>query len=437
MLLDAVVAAFAPVPTGTMIDATVGGGGHAEALLDAHPHLNVVGLDRDPVAVAAAGARLRRFGHRARVVQIRFDAMDEIVEGLDDVLTGLLADLGFSSVQIDRSERGFSYRNDGPLDMRMDPTSGRTAADIVAELAETELARILRRFGDERHADRIARAIVAAVPIETTEQLAAIVRDAIPAPARRTGGNPATRTFQALRIAVNDELEQLECRARRRARPPRPGGRRRGDHLPLGRGPHRRPPLPATTPPRRGPAGRRAAPCSRAPTRSPPTPGPAALGCAWPSSSNPDRQDLNTATGAGTAMTTTVKAPRRVTIPNEPGDRTAPRPPGRLVAPGRPASSRAGRSGARRASVGAMRCGRIVLGALFALAVVHTLLIGGQLELDTMRNQVSGEHEAVSELRLQVADLEAPERILAEARDSRNGRARRGRSLAPWRSTRR
>jgi len=230
VLRDEVVAAFAPVPPGWVVDGTLGGAGHATAILEAHPHLSVLGLDRDPDAVAVATERLARFGPRALVVHSRFDRIAETMgllrrnrptdptsaPGDDDAqtptgLSGVLLDLGVSSPQLDRGDRGFSYRNPGPLDMRMDPTAGPSAADLVNEAEPAELVRILRRFGDERHADRIARAIVAARPITTTEQLAEVVRDAIPAAARRTGGHPATRTFQALRIEVNDELEQLEA----------------------------------------------------------------------------------------------------------------------------------------------------------------------------------------------------------------------------------
>jgi 16S rRNA (cytosine1402-N4)-methyltransferase len=210
VLLDLVVELFAPVPPGVVVDATVGGGGHAAALLDAHPHLSVVGLDQDPDAVAAAGARLQPFGDRAVVRRARFDQLAATLGELGhDRASGALFDLGVSSPQLDRPERGFSYRGDGPLDMRMDPSQPETAGDLVNELPADELARILRRFGDERYATRIARAVAAARPIRSTAELAEIVRDAIPAPARRRGGHPARRTFQALRIAVNDELAIL------------------------------------------------------------------------------------------------------------------------------------------------------------------------------------------------------------------------------------
>jgi len=210
VLVHRVVELFAPVPPGVVVDATVGGGGHAEALLDAHPHLSVVGLDQDPDAIAAAGERLARFGTRAVLRRTRFDRMVAVLDDLGHARTsGTLLDLGVSSPQLDRPERGFSFRGEGPLDMRMDPDRPVSADDLVNGAGEQELADLLRRFADEQHAGRIARAIVAARPIATTAELAEIVRDAVPAPARRRGGDPARRTFQALRIAVNDELAIL------------------------------------------------------------------------------------------------------------------------------------------------------------------------------------------------------------------------------------
>jgi len=210
VMVDEVVGLLAPGPAGTVVDATVGGGGHARALLDAADHLTVLGLDRDPVAVAAAASTLAPFGARARVRRSRFDRLREVAgeEGLE-ALSGVLFDLGVSSPQLDRAERGFSHRGEGPLDMRMDPDDERSAADVVNGLPEAELARLLRTYGDERHAGRIARAIVAARPLRTTAELAEVVRDAIPAPARRRGGHPARRTFQAVRIEVNAELAVL------------------------------------------------------------------------------------------------------------------------------------------------------------------------------------------------------------------------------------
>jgi 16S rRNA (cytosine1402-N4)-methyltransferase len=210
VMVDLVVELFAPVPPGVVVDATLGGGGHSEALLDAHPHLSVVGLDQDPDALAAASDRLRRFGDRVAMRHTRFDRLAAVLSELGhDGASGALFDLGVSSPQLDRPERGFSFRTPGPLDMRMDPTRPVSAADLVNGAAESELARLLRAYGDERYAVRIARAIVAARPLTSTDQLADVVRDAVAAPARRTGGHPARRTFQAIRIAVNDELAIL------------------------------------------------------------------------------------------------------------------------------------------------------------------------------------------------------------------------------------
>jgi 16S rRNA (cytosine1402-N4)-methyltransferase len=210
VLLDLVVTLFAPVPPGVVVDATVGGAGHAVALLEAHPHLSVLGLDQDPDAVAVAQARLARFGDRAVVRRARFDRLAETLHDLGHAgASGALFDLGVSSPQLDRPERGFSFREDGPLDMRMDTAGDLRAADLVNGIDAPELADILRGFGDERYAMRVARAIVAARPVAGTADLAEIVRDAIPAPARRRGGHPARRTFQALRIAVNRELDIL------------------------------------------------------------------------------------------------------------------------------------------------------------------------------------------------------------------------------------
>ncbi len=210
VLLERIVELFAPVPPGWVVDATVGGAGHAAAILERHAHLRVLGLDQDVAALAAAAERLEPFGDRAIVQRTRFDALEDTVQQLGTIpVSGVLFDLGVSSPQLDRAERGFSYRHDAPLDMRMDQDQVRTAADIVNDTEERELAGILKDYGDERFARRIAAAIVAARPLRTTGELAEIVRDAIPAPARRTGGHPAKRTFQAIRIAVNGELDIL------------------------------------------------------------------------------------------------------------------------------------------------------------------------------------------------------------------------------------
>ena len=210
VLLQRIIDLFAPVPPGWVVDATVGGAGHASALLEQHDHLRVLGLDRDADALAAAADRLAPFGDRAVLLHVRFDALQDAVQQLATTpVTGVLFDLGVSSPQLDRADRGFSYRHDAPLDMRMDRSAGPTAHDIVNATDERELAGLLRTFGDERFANRIARAIVRARPVTTTGELAELVRDAIPAPARRTGGHPAKRTFQAIRIAVNEELDIL------------------------------------------------------------------------------------------------------------------------------------------------------------------------------------------------------------------------------------
>jgi len=210
VMLAEVVDLFAPVPDGTVVDATVGGGGHSEALLESKPGLLVVGLDRDAAAVAAARDRLERYGRRVRIHHARFDRLREIAaEDAATPLSGVLFDLGVSSHQLDEAERGFAFRHDGPVDMRMDQSQQFSAAALLNEAAAEEIARVLGDGGETRWARRIAAAIVRGRPISTTGQLAELVRAAIPAAARRTGGHPATRTFQALRIAVNEELTIL------------------------------------------------------------------------------------------------------------------------------------------------------------------------------------------------------------------------------------
>jgi len=220
-----VVETLRAVPDGVMVDATVGGGGHALALLDAHPGLDLVGVDRDPSALDAARRRLARHRERVTLSHARFDALDEVLDGLGrGAVSGCLFDLGVSSPQLDRPDRGFSYRHEGPLDMRMDPTAGPTAADVVNTADEPALAAMLARNADEPHARRIARAIVARRPFSTTTELAAAVAAAVPARARRRG-HPARRTFQAIRIEVNDELEMLDAALRRALGRLAPSGR--------------------------------------------------------------------------------------------------------------------------------------------------------------------------------------------------------------------
>jgi 16S rRNA (cytosine1402-N4)-methyltransferase len=210
VMVDEVVALLAPSPPGVLLDATLGGAGHARALLDAAPHLHLIGLDQDPVAVAAATAALAPYGARARVQQARFDRIPDVLEALDvGGVSAVLFDLGVSSPQLDRAERGFSYRQDGPLDMRMDPGGPISASDIVNHWTEETLTRLFRDNGEPRFARRIARAVIAARPIRTTVQFSEVVRGANPAATRRTGGHPSRRVFQAVRIAVNEELEIL------------------------------------------------------------------------------------------------------------------------------------------------------------------------------------------------------------------------------------
>ena len=221
-----IAALFGAVPAGWVLDATVGGGGHSELLLDRWPHLAVLGLDRDESALAAAGERLARFGERVRLFHCRFDRLHDAMEAFSiDPLSGAVFDLGVSSPQLDRAERGFSYRLDAPLDMRMDTTQAWTAADVVNGYPADQLAGVIARHGGERFAKRIAVAIVAARPIDTTARLAEVIVSAIPAPARRTGGHPAKRTFQAIRIEVNGELDALPVALDEAIEATAPGGR--------------------------------------------------------------------------------------------------------------------------------------------------------------------------------------------------------------------
>jgi 16S rRNA (cytosine1402-N4)-methyltransferase len=217
VLGDRIAALFRDAPDGVVVDGTVGAGGHAAAIararLDRYGSARIVGIDRDPHALALADETLRGLGPEVEVslVRARFDELAPRLDALGvGQVAGILLDLGLSSMQLDDASRGFAYRTDAPLDMRMDPDLPTTAADLVNGLEPDALARILRELGEERFADRIARRIVDARPIDSTVALAEVVRDAIPAATRRTGGHPATRTFQALRIAVNGELEALE-----------------------------------------------------------------------------------------------------------------------------------------------------------------------------------------------------------------------------------
>jgi 16S rRNA (cytosine1402-N4)-methyltransferase len=217
VLLDRVVELLAPSlagPDAVVVDATLGLGGHSEALLARFGSLHLVGLDRDPQALALAAQRLAPFGDRATFVHAVYDEIAAVLADLGrDRVQGVLFDLGVSSLQLDQRERGFAYAQDAPLDMRMDQSRGITAAVVVNTYSAAELARVLRVYGEERFARRIADALVrerTKEPFVGTARLAELVRSSIPAATRRTGGHPAKRTFQALRMEVNGELAALE-----------------------------------------------------------------------------------------------------------------------------------------------------------------------------------------------------------------------------------
>lgn len=213
VLATEIVELFAGQPAGVVVDATVGGAGHAEALMRAAPQLRVLGIDRDPAALSEARARLEPFGDRALVVKATFAELGDVVVRQaefigDSDIVGILMDLGVSSHQLDETGRGFSFRVDAPLDMRMDPTSGETAAELLARVDQHELARLLRAHGEGRFAGAIAKSINERQP-RTTSELSEAVERAVPKAARRRG-HVATRVFQALRVAVNGEEGQLD-----------------------------------------------------------------------------------------------------------------------------------------------------------------------------------------------------------------------------------
>jgi 16S rRNA (cytosine1402-N4)-methyltransferase len=211
VMVREVVELLLPVPDGLIVDCTVGGGGHTAALLEARSDVRLLGIDRDADAVAAARLRLAPYGARVQVVEGGFEQLAELVEryGRGEPVMGILMDLGVSSPQLDRPERGFSYRFDAPLDMRMDARQALTAADVVNGYGEEELADLIAGNGEERYARRIARGIVNARPLGSTRELVDVIRASIPGPARRRRGHPARRTFQAIRMEVNRELPNL------------------------------------------------------------------------------------------------------------------------------------------------------------------------------------------------------------------------------------
>ncbi|GLZ29773.1 ribosomal RNA small subunit methyltransferase H [Lentzea sp. NBRC 105346] len=216
VLLDRVLELFAPALTGkpaVLVDATLGLGGHSDALLRAHPQLTLIGLDRDPQAIELARERLSVHGERVHLVNVTYDRIADAVNDLGlSKVDGVLMDLGVSSLQLDAEERGFAYSKDAPLDMRMSAGTGMTAADVLNTYAPGDLIRILRDYGEERFAKKIVGAIVrerAREPFTNSGRLVQLLYDNVPAATRRTGGHPAKRTFQALRIEVNGELESL------------------------------------------------------------------------------------------------------------------------------------------------------------------------------------------------------------------------------------
>jgi 16S rRNA (cytosine1402-N4)-methyltransferase len=216
VLLDRCVALLAPAveaPGSVLVDCTLGLGGHSEAILERCPEARVIGIDRDPNALSMSTERLAPFGDRFTAVHAVYDELPQVLIelGLDHV-DAVFFDLGVSSMQLDVRDRGFAYSEDAPLDMRMDPTTGPTAADVLNTATVGDLTRILRDYGEEKFASKIARAVVKRreeQPFTTSADLVELLYATIPAPARRTGGHPAKRTFQALRMEVNDELAVL------------------------------------------------------------------------------------------------------------------------------------------------------------------------------------------------------------------------------------
>jgi 16S rRNA (cytosine1402-N4)-methyltransferase len=218
VMRDRVLALLAPAletPGAVLVDATLGLGGHAEQALTQFPDIHLVGLDRDPEALRLSGERLAPFSGRTTLVHAVYDELPEVLESLGiPSVQGILFDLGVSSMQLDEIDRGFSYANDAPLDMRMDPTTELTAAEILNTYPAGDIVRVLREFGEEKFATRIVSRIVderAREPFTNSARLVELIRESIPQAARRTGGNPAKRTFQALRIEVNGELDVLRA----------------------------------------------------------------------------------------------------------------------------------------------------------------------------------------------------------------------------------
>lgn len=217
VMLDRCLDMLAPAveaPGAVVVDATLGLGGHSEALLRRFPEVRLVAVDRDPAALKLAGERLAPYGDRATLVHAVYDEIPEVLERLGvPKAQGVLFDLGVSSMQLDEADRGFAYAQDAPLDMRMNQTAGISAAEVLNTYPPGELVRVLRDYGEEKFARKIVEAVVrerAREPFTTSARLVELIREALPQAAKRTGGNPAKRTFQALRIEVNGELTVLE-----------------------------------------------------------------------------------------------------------------------------------------------------------------------------------------------------------------------------------
>ena len=232
VMLERCIALLAPAisrPDAVVIDATLGLAGHSIAMLEQFPQLRLIGIDRDESALAISRERLSTYAERITLVHAVYDEISDVLADLGiPAVDGVLFDLGVSSMQLDVAERGFSYNQDAHLDMRMDNSDVLTASEILNSYSHGELARIISNFGEEKFASRVASAIVKAretAPIETTVQLVELIKGAIPAAARRTGGNPAKRTFQALRIEVNSELSVLERAVPQSLNALKPGGR--------------------------------------------------------------------------------------------------------------------------------------------------------------------------------------------------------------------
>ena len=401
VMADRIVELFRPVPAGVLVDATLGGGGHARLLLEARPDSRSSGSTGTRTALAAAAAVLAPFGDRVTLRHARFDHLDTVMTDLKaKPVSGVLFDLGVSSPQLDQGERGFSYRHDGPLDMRMDPSravGGRPTSSTATP--RSSWSGCCRSTATSASPSASPRAIVADRPIETTGELADIVRDAIPAPARRRGGHPAKRTFQAIRIEVNRELEILpgaidDAIDAHRAR--RPGRRA---VVPLGRGPHREGPVPPRRHRRLHLPARPAVRVRRRADRAPaaaggveadrgrgrrPTPGPSRPACAPPRSS-----PSTSSAGAGDDRRPGSRRPphrrrrgpaahhARRTAGSTPASRTEKRRPDLRVVP-RPRRRRAGL---------ARRAGRasLVFGVMLGLVAFQAKIAADQLRLDQRR----------------------------------------------------